>query len=724
MLGRSGRVLPCVLALALVVAAAPARAVSLEAHVEQLDRTTGRNQFTDRKSPVLSAFLHAVLPGSEYFYLNQDYTILTERHRREVHNLSDNVWFSLGSRFLTMGALYWLLTAPNNGSPIRDWRLALDISYWGSALVGPLMGLPLHTISAMSDADRYNRMAEKNEQYQAQRRIEQAEREARLAREQEEREARLARERELAKPEHPPRLTASIAFEDPHGKGVLLAEDSASLLLKVSNGGRGAAKQIKGTIKLKETVPGLAVPQSFDMGNLEPGQERTMRIPLAGARELPDGKATVEVTLVDAYENDAPLVRASFDTRPFKAPLLEVAQVGVMDGNNNGLIESGEQLDLQVVIRNAGEGYARDVRAKLLLQDPKITLLEEGTDVAETPVIPPGAWATAHYSILVRNLYAGPLELPLKVRLSEAHADLTATHPLRVVLNQPPVVVTMTATGLPDAATPQAALPDRRVDVDEVPTTESRRPNAIAAVIGIERYGKAPAVPFARRDATIFREYLVKTLGVPSENVLFLTDEQATLANIKTAIEGRLATMVETGQSEVFVYYAGHGAPDLDSKMPFLVPNDGDPAFPKTSCYSLETAYSALGKLGAKSVTVVLDSCFSGGVGRGTEAQTLIAGRPIDLDTNSAAVPQGVTVLAASSGNQLSSGFEAKQHGLFTYYLLKGIQSRADANGNGETTLSEIFEFLRPQVEREARRMNRTQVPVMIGPDAALLQGR
>ena len=67
-----------------------------------------------------------------------------------------------------------------------------------------------------------------------------------------------------------------------------------------------------------------------------------------------------------------------------------------------------------------------------------------------------------------------------------------------------------------------------------------------------------------------------------------------------------------TGPSDVFIYYSGHGAPDTESKQPYLVPTDANPSTVKVGGYALKQLYLNLKKAPYRSATVVIDSCFSG----------------------------------------------------------------------------------------------------------------
>lgn len=244
-------------------------------------------------------------------------------------------------------------------------------------------------------------------------------------------------------------------------------------------------------------------------------------------------------------------------------------------------------------------------------------------------------------------------------------------------------------------------------DVDVVPTApgvQARRAHAV--VVGIERYRAAlPAADFAASDARLFGRYLVETLGFPKENVAVLVNQGATKSDLEKFLEKWLANRVEK-DDEVFVYFSGHGAPDPSSGDAYLVPYDGDPTYLDQTGYPLKRLYAELGKLPARQVAVALDSCFSGAGGRSVLAK---GARPLVSARSDQALPENVIVMAASAGNQISNTFHAKGHGLFTYFLLKGL---SDQVGRPVVDWEEIFNVARGHVAGVARKeYNLEQMP-------------
>lgn len=255
------------------------------------------------------------------------------------------------------------------------------------------------------------------------------------------------------------------------------------------------------------------------------------------------------------------------------------------------------------------------------------------------------------------------------------------------------------APSTPAPSAPVAPAP-RRSDIDDLPAQGAARPHAVAVVIGVESYREAlPKADFAAADARLAAEYFKRVLGVSEENLALLVDGRATKSDFEKYFEQWLPNHADK-DSEVFVFFSGHGAPDPGKGDAYLVPFDGDPTYIKQTGYSVKRLYAQLGKLPARSVTVALDSCFSGAGGRSVLAK---GARPL-VTLRTDAPPARVTVLAAAAGDQISNSYEEQGHGLFTYFLLKGLKEKGD--------FKSAYDYLGPEVSRTARRKyNSDQTP-------------
>lgn len=246
-------------------------------------------------------------------------------------------------------------------------------------------------------------------------------------------------------------------------------------------------------------------------------------------------------------------------------------------------------------------------------------------------------------------------------------------------------------------------------DADQPKYTQPADANKFAVIVGVEKYTALPEARFAERDAQAMRAHAV-ALGFPERNVVLLTGAQATRTGLVKNLETWLARNVPEGATVLF-YFSGHGAPDPVTGQAYLVPVDGDPAYLEDTGYPVKRLYEKLDGLKAKRVLVALDSCFSGAGGRSVLAKGT---RPLvgKIDTG-AVTGTKLVALTASKSSQISGTLEEQGHGVFTYYLLRGLNGAAKDSAGGVTAAS-LFEYLRPNVEDASRRANREQTPELL----------
>ncbi|MBT3967412.1 MAG: caspase family protein, partial [Gammaproteobacteria bacterium] len=234
----------------------------------------------------------------------------------------------------------------------------------------------------------------------------------------------------------------------------------------------------------------------------------------------------------------------------------------------------------------------------------------------------------------------------------------------------------------------------------------------IAVVIGNANYkqfgSSVPNVTPAYADAEAFTRFAREGLGVREGNMIQLKD--ATQAQMNRLFgtqqypQGQLYDWVKPGQSRVYLYFSGHGAPG-EQEHNYLVPADADGARLALNGFPLEQLYQNLSQLKARSVTVVLEACFSG---LSQESKVVTHASPIFVRQRPTAVPENITLIAAGSAEQIASWEQDRSHGLFTKYYLKAMSGEADqspiGNGDGEVSLDEVKQYLQETMTYWARR--------------------
>lgn len=238
------------------------------------------------------------------------------------------------------------------------------------------------------------------------------------------------------------------------------------------------------------------------------------------------------------------------------------------------------------------------------------------------------------------------------------------------------------------------------------------RPNSLALIIGIDEYDTLPNAAHSENDARVFFDYATNVLGVPSDRVRLLTGENARRLDIEKSLVTWLMPQLEVGKSEVFVFFSGHGLASADGETRYLLPFDGDQHLLERSAIRRSDVIRTVVDAGAKSLTLFLDTCYSGGT-RGNET-LLASARPVQVMARASAVPRNVTILSAAAGNQLANSLPEVRHGLFSYHLMRALQDAA-AGPHGEVTAGEIIDVLRKRVPRDALRIGRVQEPQLNG---------
>jgi hypothetical protein len=230
-------------------------------------------------------------------------------------------------------------------------------------------------------------------------------------------------------------------------------------------------------------------------------------------------------------------------------------------------------------------------------------------------------------------------------------------------------------------------------DVDlDIPQTSIQNSDAIAVIIGNRDYQRTKNVDYAIHDARAMKMYLKQAFGFKEGNIFYVenatkTDFEILFGN-KDSFKGKLFNAVKPEISDVFIYYSGHGAPDLEKFTGYFVPVDSDPSYIAITGYNSEVFYENLSKVPAKNITVVLDACFSG-------ANILEGISPVGIKPKKFNTIQNGVLLSSSSGTQVSSWYEEQNHGMFTYFFLKAIQdANADANKDSMLTAQEIFNYV------------------------------
>jgi uncharacterized caspase-like protein len=193
--------------------------------------------------------------------------------------------------------------------------------------------------------------------------------------------------------------------------------------------------------------------------------------------------------------------------------------------------------------------------------------------------------------------------------------------------------------------------------------------------------------------------------GYAPGRVLLLTDtaeapeNKATYTNIKRRI--KQVCEFSTPKDSLVIYFAGHGT-TIDGEG-YLVPQDGDEKDRENSI-SIAKLQKQMEDCKAGRKLLVLDACHSGSATRG------VTGIAPSLKT------VGVHVMASCAEKELSHPDPESSHGIFTRYLLEGLDGKADGNGDKSITQVELFGYVQKRMLEWGLKTGKTQRPQMVSP--------
>lgn len=548
-----------------------------------------------------------------------------------------------------------------------------------------------------------------------------------------------------------PDLSVNVIFDDDNNNGILEALEQGKITLEVSNSG-GKADTIIVMVTPKKETKGLLINNGYFSTSLNKNEKKLFEIPILATIDIPTDSVFLDISVKENVGGFDALATLQLSTFKFQGAELRVTGVRIVDAGRglrpvkaDGMVQKGETVMAYISIQNVGQGIASSVKYRIETMDNNaFILLDNGATKSingEIKDLLLGENVEIPVRLTTNNRYEHASEyLPFTISVEESfHTGDIVSETIPIPLNQTikkPQLITVAPDldKLSSMKKSQLYSQSDRFssnikykDVSTAPLGRELYPNAIAVVIGAGTNSNNIApVPYAANDAAIMEQYFRNTMGI--HNILAITDKEVTRSKLLDIFNpnGDLSRFVVKDCTDVFVYYSGHGIPDKDKNGNYdvyLVPDDCRNDMLAERGYSLSRMYANLNNIKAKSVTVILDACFSGSSrASATFASSSISNnkgimveiedvseRPWEIDPN-------FRVLSSSSNDQTSLAYDRSQSGLFTYYLALGMQGEADSDKNGIITLSELNDYVTNQVSTAAKQIrNGDQTPQLHG---------
>lgn len=220
-------------------------------------------------------------------------------------------------------------------------------------------------------------------------------------------------------------------------------------------------------------------------------------------------------------------------------------------------------------------------------------------------------------------------------------------------------------------------------------------------IVGIGKYQARsfPRLTSPVKDAKAIAKILPS--AYPGDVTLFINKE-ATKANIKAAFD-RIRRVIQPNDRLIF-YFSGHGrstvSVDRQKRWNFFQPVDSNKENFRQDISNNELNEWLMTFPVPEHITVILDSCFSGGF------------FPTTNEQEEDRMPAGYTVLSASAKNEYS--MDTNKGSLFTKQLLDGLtkhKNSTDLNRDNIINARELFEYAAPRTTNAAQKLHEQQHP-------------
>ena len=382
-----------------------------------------------------------------------------------------------------------------------------------------------------------------------------------------------------------------------------------------------------------------------------------------------------------ASSSGAPGSAAATAAPPSSAPLEQAEGSGatglsfiakVLDENGDQVLEGGERLRVHLDIVNSGRQPLQNLSASI--SGPESLLNHFPATTLPIGRLNPGESKSLDFVAT----------LPQAIQVREAE--------LRVAVGDEAAGSRPPDQTLGVRMQPSGRVPD---NVDDIPTVPPgfQQPHHYLVSVGLSAYRdqNVPSRKYAAVDAEMVATYFRTLGGIPASNIRLLQDVKALRPDLEEALLDWLPARV-TKDSTVIMYFAGQALVTSSGAL-YLIPYEGTLAT-SSRLIPLKDLEAALSRLKAKQILFIFDGSV---LKTGDEPQAKDPAPQWQTSRGS------LIRLIGLSGSGKSLESDDLRHGLFTYYLLRGLRGDADRDRNGAVTLAEIIPYVNDKVPQAAR---------------------
>ena len=416
----------------------------------------------------------------------------------------------------------------------------------------------------------------------------------------------------------------------------------------------------------------------------------------AAKSHTPDARATGASTAPSAV----PLAPGSAGPiPPVPAPSMAVQsaaltyRVMLREGQSNERLESGEKVTMEVEVSNAGSIPAKDVVVRF-----------SGTQALVDQFANPVPVGDLQPNEIKRVVVSARMPATEAVRHGELILAIEAANGASSIQKKFPIEWHPAhPTGDTSSVEDVDRIPER------APGQERKKTVAIAIGIGAFRHPALSPVQFAAHDAEVMADYFKALHAIPSEQVQLRTDDHALKDDVIELFEEWLPKQVGSG-SDVLIFIAGRAVVNPSNGAVSLIPHEGDPVS-ALRLISLRRLHEALARLPIQRAILMMDLALTSGAPSSSAEGKEPAWAAIPAVLRDDKLVQIVGVSRHESAQQ----YEPGRHGLFTYFLLKGLSGAGDRDRNGVVAVGELCSYVREHVAVAAKEQyQKDQHPICV----------
>lgn len=499
-------------------------------------------------------------------------------------------------------------------------------------------------------------------------------------------------------------VPGTLQFVDQDHNNVIDANETCKVRFQIVNSGRGDGYGCVARTTATGNTQGIAI-SDVRLPVLAAGSKHWVEIPITANAQTQTGEIALNIVVDEPNGFGTEKIESIIGTHKLKTPFVNVVSYKV-HGAASGTLERRKPFSLQVIVQNTDQGTAENIKVGITIPD-NVNRIGGEMDNVTIASLQAGESRTLEYELIANQEAAENMNVQIALSEKQGKYAENAIIPLQFGQHIGGSIAIYVPRQDQEVDIKRASLVSA---VDEnIPISNKKNTNTFAVIIANENYQSVAPVPFALNDGNIFREYCLKTLGIPEKQIKYIPN--ATGNQIKAQINW-LQTLAEVfTDPHIIFYYAGHGIPDESSRTAYLLPVDGIGTDVSTG-YKLDDLYAVLGKMPAENVTVFMDACFSGSK---REEGMLASARGVAIKARNG-MPQGnMVVFSAAQGDETAYPNNDERHGMFTYFLLKKLQ---DTKGN--VTLQELGDYITKNVSQQSILLNGKSQTPCVTPSASL----